>query len=581
MTMGTSAAESGRTCAVCGRPLSRYNTGQCCQSCASAGRSADRQRPEMASGNLVNGKKLAQLRRERGWTQEIIAERAGLSAVIVRKLEQNARRSARISTLTALAQALNVPVSILIGDIPQSGRERAAPARSAIDIPVTEAEPSRPTLLRMLIMDRHWQRFQTFQAQFRHAARGLAERDHDPDIARLTVSSRQWERWYAGEVKTEPHPDASRVLESMFGYPIRQLLSECAPGADDGRDIVDDSPEPDSGVTLSAPDMALPGQGTSEDVVDVLGRIQKLHRGTVHPDIICQLQENVRQTVAQYEKLDHSSLVPSLLKKRTFMEALLGKCRHPAQQRRLFEITGLISGVLGYVAVGRGDFTLARAYTLEAFQLGDFAGDADLQAWARGLQSFCEYYAGRYDAAVSLAQDGLTYAKAGPQSVRLAINRVARAKGKLGDAEGVDRAVGESYDLLSRNDAPPGVPSSIALECYSAAQTASNAATAYVSLRIADKVQHYVDLALPEISKSDSPWSRSLVMIDLALSLVRSDKRADLDNATQLVLDALSISAGRPVISVQQRTAEFVRDAIDRWGLTPQVRAVLDAAIVQ
>ena len=581
MTMGTSAAESGRTCAVCGRPLSRYNTGQCCQSCASAGRSADRQRPEMASGNLVNGKKLAQLRRERGWTQEIIAERAGLSAVIVRKLEQNARRSARISTLTALAQALNVPVSILIGDIPQSGRERAAPARSAIDIPVTEAEPSRPTLLRMLIMDRHWQRFQTFQAQFRHAARGLAERDHDPDIARLTVSSRQWERWYAGEVKTEPHPDASRVLEHMFGYSIRQLLSECAPGADDGRDIVDDSPEPDSGATLSAPDMASPVQGTSEDVVDVLGRIQKLHRGTVHPDIICQLQENVRQTVAQYEKLDHSSLVPSLLKKRTFMEELLGKCRHPAQQRQLFEITGLISGVLGYVAVGRGDFTLARAYTLEAFQLGDFAGDADLQAWARGLQSFCEYYAGRYDAAVSLAQDGLTYAKAGPQSVRLAINGVARAKGKLGDAEGVDRAVGESYDLLSRNDAPPGVPSSIALECYSAAQTASNAATAYVSLRIADKVQHYVDLALPEISKSDSPWSRSLVMIDLALSLVRSDKRADLDNATQLVLDALSISAGRPVISVQQRTAEFVRDAIDRWGLTPQVRAVLDAAIVQ
>jgi hypothetical protein len=98
---------------------------------------------------------------------------------------------------------------------------------------------------------------------------------------------------------------------------------------------------------------------------------------------------------------------------------------------------------------------------------------------------------------------------------------------------------------------------------------------------MADKVQHYVDLALPEISKSGSPWSRSLVMIDLALSLVRSEKGADLDNAARLVLDALNISAGRPIISVRQRTAEFVRDAIGLWGLTPQVRAVLDAAIVQ
>jgi len=95
-----------------------------------------------------------------------------------------------------------------------------------------------------------------------------------------------------------------------------------------------------------------------------------------------------------------------------------------------------------------------------------------------------------------------------------------------------------------------------------------------------EKVQYYVNLALPEISKSDSPWSRSLVMIDLARSLIRSEKSADLDRAVQLVLDAISISSGRPVISVQQRISEFVRDAIGRWGFTPEVRAVVDAAIV-
>ena len=129
---------------------------------------------------------------------------------------------------------------------------------------------------------------------------------------------------------------------------------------------------------------------------------------------------------------------------------------------------------------------------------------------------------------------------------------------------------------MSRNEVPPGVPSSVAFDCYSAAQTASNAATAYVSLGLPDKAQHYASLALPDISTSGSPWSRSLVMIDLALSLIRAPE-ADLDHATELILSALAISEGRPIISVRQRTSEFVRDVNGRWGKTRQATAILEA----
>ncbi len=66
-------------------------------------------------------------------------------------------------------------------------------------------------------------------------------------------------------------------------------------------------------------------------------------------------------------------------------------------------------------------------------------------------------------------------------------------------------------------------------------------------------------------------------MIDLALSLIRSEE-ADLDRAAGLVLDALSISEDRPIISVQQRTSEFIRDAADRWGNIRQASSVRDAA---
>ncbi len=82
-----------------------------------------------------------------------------------------------------------------------------------------------PTLLRALITQRHWQKFATFEAQFRRSAAELSEIAGEPALKKLTVSPRQFERWYSGKVKTEPYPDACRVLEHMFGHPVHQLLA--------------------------------------------------------------------------------------------------------------------------------------------------------------------------------------------------------------------------------------------------------------------------------------------------------------------------------------------------------------------
>src|SRR5207244_532145 len=59
--------------------------------------------------------------RVRGLKQEELAERAGVSADIIRKLEQGARTSARLKTLTALAGALGVRAGELID--PRSGAD--------------------------------------------------------------------------------------------------------------------------------------------------------------------------------------------------------------------------------------------------------------------------------------------------------------------------------------------------------------------------------------------------------------------------------------------------------------------------
>ncbi|WP_373686785.1 helix-turn-helix domain-containing protein [Streptomyces lunaelactis] len=61
------------------------------------------------------GDRVARLRMRRKLTQEGLAERAGLSVDVVRKLEQGVRQTARLTTLNALARVLDVEPSTLVG----------------------------------------------------------------------------------------------------------------------------------------------------------------------------------------------------------------------------------------------------------------------------------------------------------------------------------------------------------------------------------------------------------------------------------------------------------------------------------
>jgi transcriptional regulator with XRE-family HTH domain len=58
--------------------------------------------------------KLKALRKERGWTQPVLAKRAGMSAGYIARLETS-RHDPKLSTLVKLAKALGVPVTELLG----------------------------------------------------------------------------------------------------------------------------------------------------------------------------------------------------------------------------------------------------------------------------------------------------------------------------------------------------------------------------------------------------------------------------------------------------------------------------------
>ncbi|WP_245703435.1 helix-turn-helix domain-containing protein [Streptomyces lushanensis] len=61
------------------------------------------------------GDRLAELRLRRNMTQEQLSEYAGLSVDVIRKLEQGRRKTARLSSINALARALDTEPSYLVG----------------------------------------------------------------------------------------------------------------------------------------------------------------------------------------------------------------------------------------------------------------------------------------------------------------------------------------------------------------------------------------------------------------------------------------------------------------------------------
>ncbi|MEU3597432.1 helix-turn-helix transcriptional regulator [Streptomyces sp. NPDC006798] len=101
------------------------------------------------------GERLARLRRIAGLTQEALAERAGISVDVVRKLEQQRKHSARLPTLHALAHGLGVELTSLLGDppgVPSTGEAdppRLVAVRRAV-MPPLFAPPPEPNAVEAL-----------------------------------------------------------------------------------------------------------------------------------------------------------------------------------------------------------------------------------------------------------------------------------------------------------------------------------------------------------------------------------------------------------------------------------------------
>jgi hypothetical protein len=307
-----------------------------------------------------------------------------------------------------------------------------------------------------------------------------------------------------------------------------------------------------------------------------LARRAALHSSALTAELLTDLEQSVVDVVDRYEVEGPLVLAPEAVQARKLVDRLLAGNQRLHQRARLFELASRLSGQLCYMAINLGNFGVARAYGAEAFELARFIEHDELSAWVRGTQSFAAYYAKDYRQSLALAQDGQRYAKNSVQAVRLAINGEARALGKLRDRRGTTEAVTRAYRLLERFPPAPGMTPCISFGIYSEARTASNAATAYLSMADIKRVLVYTEFATRIVDASPSQWSRALVRLDTATALLKG-KRPQPEGASLLGRQAIAATRDMCIESIRQRTHDLATE-LRPWLHLPSVAEFLDEA---
>ncbi|MGH3915680.1 MAG: hypothetical protein ACRDTC_20070 [Pseudonocardiaceae bacterium] len=393
-----------------------------------------------------------------------------------------------------------------------------------------------PTLLRVLVLARHWQKFETFETQFRRAAHELAAAEGESWLASVTVSRRQFERWYAGQVKTGPHPDACRVLEHMFGYMIQDLLAPACEGQElrskEARTRRSDSSEVESiEVVRQRLDDALSEGSMSEASLDdwerLVIRYGRASRDRPAPVLIHDLSGDIAE-----------------------LERALQRHRSASALRRLTRVAAHMSGLMCLTFCKLDDRPSFRKWARTARLGAKEAGDPVTLAWVLAQESYGYYYSGDLQEALDIARHARGLVKRIPcVGAALAAALEARIYAMMGRQGETREALARAEQLLSLLAEDELIPSAFA---YNEAQLRFYEGNAYTHLRETKLAFRAQDRAL-ELCGPDDYTDWALTRLDRATCLTyMSEIASGIIYATE-TLGALTYSQRQGIIALRGR----------------------------
>lgn len=400
--------------------------------------------------------------------------------------------------------------------------------------------PDGPTLLRVLVLARHWQKFSTFETQFRRAAHELATAEGESWLASATVSRRQFERWYAGQVKTEPHPDACRVLEHMFKYTIQELLAPAREGQEPY-----ECPRSDEARTARR-------NPPAADAIEVVRQHldDALSEG-VMPEASL---DDWELSVIHYGRATRHRPAPVLVTDLSTDIAELGRVfqrhRSASALRRLTRVAAQMSGLMCLTLCKLDDRSSFRKWARTAQLAAKEAGDPLTLSWVLAQESYGHYYSGDLQEALDTTRQAQDLAKRTPcVGAALAVALEARIHAMMGRQRETREALARAEQLLPLLARDDLIPSAFG---YNEGQLRFHEGNAYTYLRETKLAFNAQDRAL-ELCRRDDYTDWAMIRLDRAACLTYAGKIVSSITYATETLNALTHPQRQGIIALRGR----------------------------
>ncbi|MEV6131972.1 hypothetical protein AB0M05_35165 [Streptomyces violaceusniger] len=372
----------------------------------------------------------------------------------------------------------------------------------------------------------------------------------------VTLSTRHLRRLASGE-RANTTPVMRRVLQSMFGKPLQELL---APWTGEVLPVAAES----TGLLLAT------GQPAADrELIEMAARRAKsfaLAAGQTDltSDVMEQVHADVQRLALDYPQRPLSELLPDLIATQDTVFTLLEQQRRPAQARQLYFLAGVTGGLLAKASHDMADPHAALTQARTAYVCADNADHNGLRAWIRGLQSLVSYWAGRTRESVRYAQSGAQFAASNTASVWLPMNE-ARAWASLGNANAARAAIERAenaWDSVQEDEVDElgglctfGRTRQIyyAAEALSWLPSEVTTADDYATRA----VDAYEDSSSPEWAFGDQAGSRSA----LAIARIQAGELEGAAEAVAPVLDLAPEQRINGIITCTQRVHRALRDS--------------------
>lgn len=226
-----------------------------------------------------------------------------------------------------------------------------------------------PTLLKVLLTERHMQPYQTFCREYEKTARRI-----DQALAATAPGREQYQRWLSGRVKTKPHPNHCRVLERMFpGRTVIELFSPYSP-PEQGEALDEEGTTNRRGL----------GQLGGAVVAGVLfDRLwaepahmhEALDATTVSLARLADLQREAADLGVRVVRVPPATLVDETLMRFREVRTLTTKKQTLVVQRELVRCAATYATIMGEILFNEGQFSLAHNWYAVARRSALEAGD--------------------------------------------------------------------------------------------------------------------------------------------------------------------------------------------------------------